>query len=157
MPAVDVMFDDATYTTHYQLDTLLEDWSYYRFQPWLKEASDSMEDCSPENISGLKQVVHNWVEGEIESGISNTRNKLDRAAQRVNRLHQCCSHLMDNIFRFTLEALSKKLNRNLTEIENAMKTIPDQELSQGFSESRGAVAYSDEALKLLSKEFGQKY
>ncbi|MFT5654888.1 MAG: hypothetical protein ACI9XU_000602 [Arenicella sp.] len=55
------MSDGPTHAAHYQLNELLRQWSYYRFQPYLAGASGSMENVTQQNIGKLKDVVKDWL------------------------------------------------------------------------------------------------
>ncbi|MCD6015099.1 MAG: Patatin [Solirubrobacterales bacterium] len=53
-PILNVVFDGMSDAVEYQLTQLLDDGSYFRFQPQLDRARDDLDDASAENLRALK-------------------------------------------------------------------------------------------------------
>jgi uncharacterized protein len=53
-PILSVMFDGMSDAVDYQLNQVVTDGHYFRFQPKLDLAKDDMDDASPENLRALK-------------------------------------------------------------------------------------------------------
>ena len=153
MPAVDVMFDGVTHTTHYQLDTLLDEWDYYRFQPWLEGASDSMEDVSPENIQGLVDVVGEWLDQENDSSRTHIKNSRDRQSKRTNRLNHACEHIVNNMFHLSLDDLSEACRIPNNELLALLDTLPDRDLIENHSTYIGGLGYSEDAINMVKAAY----
>lgn len=149
-PAIEAMSDGATHTAHYQLDHLLSEWSYYRFQPYLSGASDSMEDVTPHNIQNLKDVVVDWLQQENDPSRTHLRNSLDRQSVRTNRLKKCCAHLVNNQYYLTIEDLAKSFETTVEKIGATLDMIPNRISLQAESSRLEATGYSDEAVEQLS-------
>jgi hypothetical protein len=56
-PLIDVVFDGVSDAVDYQLDQLLDD-RHHRFQVTLTQASDALDDASPENLERLRAQAH---------------------------------------------------------------------------------------------------
>jgi predicted acylesterase/phospholipase RssA len=53
-PILSVMFDGMSDSVDYQLNQVLDERLYFRFQPTLDLAKDDLDDASPENLRALK-------------------------------------------------------------------------------------------------------
>lgn len=146
-PALEVMSDGPTHAAHYQLDELLSEWSYYRFQPYLAGASDSMEDVTQRNIGNLKEVVKDWLKQENDSARTHLRNSLDRQSKRTNRMKKCCEQIVSNRYYLSIEDLAKACQTSVQHVGQILEKMPDYELLNAESSRLSATGYSDEALE----------
>lgn len=72
-PLLDVIMDGASAATDYQLGELLGvDRGHFRFQSVLEGVSDSLDDASPSNIEGLRELA--------ESFIASNADRLERVS-----------------------------------------------------------------------------
>lgn len=66
-PLLTIIFDGASDTVDYQLNQLMTEGDYYRFQPdLLEEGNDEMDDASDEHLSDLMQMVNAYITDENE-------------------------------------------------------------------------------------------
>ncbi len=66
-PLLTIIFDGASDTVDYQLNQLMAERDYYRFQPDLfEEGNDEMDDASDEHLSDLMQMVDAYITDENE-------------------------------------------------------------------------------------------
>jgi uncharacterized protein len=61
-PIIDVVFDGVADAVHYQLQQVLDDGAYHRFQVVLDRASDALDDASPRNIALLQDQARALIE-----------------------------------------------------------------------------------------------
>jgi uncharacterized protein len=74
-PLFDVVFDGVSDATEYQLEQLLPDADYTRFQIELKGASDSLDNASEPNLEGLQDLARTLIRERAED--------LDRLASEL--------------------------------------------------------------------------
>jgi uncharacterized protein len=65
-PLFDVVFDGVSDATEYQLEQLLPDADYTRFQIELKGVSDSLDNASEPNLEGLQDLARTLIRGRAE-------------------------------------------------------------------------------------------
>ena len=56
-----MIFDGASDTVNYQLQQLIPEDNYYRFQPQLTFGQDEMDDVSRENLISLKALAEGFI------------------------------------------------------------------------------------------------
>lgn len=61
-PVIDIVFDGVADAVDYQLEHVLEDGAYHRFQVALDRASDALDDASPGNIALLEDQARTLIE-----------------------------------------------------------------------------------------------
>ena len=59
---ITMIFDGASDTVNYQLQQLIPEDNYYRFQPQLTFGQDEMDDVSRENLISLKALAEGFIE-----------------------------------------------------------------------------------------------
>jgi hypothetical protein len=150
-PALEVMSDGPTHATHYQLNELLPEWSYYRVQPYLDGASDSMEDVTQQNISKLKDVVKDWLFQENDPARTHLKNSLDRQSKRTNRLNICCDQIVSNRYYLSIEDLAKSCQTSVQDVGRILEEMPDYRLLCAKSSRLKATGYSDETLERVKQ------
>lgn len=65
-PLIDVMFDAVSDTVDYQLQQLAPTVRTFRFQGSLSEASDAIDDASPENLERLRRLAQRLLAEQAE-------------------------------------------------------------------------------------------
>ena len=61
---ITMIFDGASDTVNYQLEQLMPQCNYYRFQPQLTFGQDEMDDVSRVNLLSLKALASTFIETE---------------------------------------------------------------------------------------------
>jgi len=77
LPILNVVFDGVSAAVDYQLQQILGDQFFFRFQTALDTASDDMDDASPANLMALKLQAERLIQAQAE--------RLDRVCQLLRQ------------------------------------------------------------------------
>jgi patatin-like phospholipase/acyl hydrolase len=66
-PIIGVIFDGVSDTVHYQLQQMLPEANYYRFQARLIEGNDDMDDASRTNLRALRLIAESLIRENDEA------------------------------------------------------------------------------------------